>query len=334
MAPDVFVGSFAHALGDRKFHVSESAAAGRLVSDASDLESAGFRWHHVCEPATSAYHLAAAATAQLAEADKLGEVDAIVYATCLPANGNAGDEAQWARTRDVKHLMDFPASRLQADFGLERAVVVGLSQQACTGMLGSVRLAAALLSAERGWRRVLCVTADRFPDGARYEQAYNLISDGAAACVVGREPAGVGAAAGAGFRLLTVHQITNGGLGQAGDDETVGSYFGYMRRLVTETLTRAGLSAGDLDWVVTQNMNDKAWQILARLLGIDFGKVWFPSMPDVGHVISADNIVNLEQLISAGRLRPGMRIALVMAGFGLNWQCLIMEVPDLGSAAT
>jgi 3-oxoacyl-[acyl-carrier-protein] synthase-3 len=319
MAPEVFVGSFAHSLGDRKFHVTESAAAGRLVSDAADLESAGFRWHHVCEPGTSAYDLAASATSQLAAAGTLGEIDAVVYATCLPVNGNAGDQAQWERTRDVKHLMDFPASRLQADFGLQRAVVVGLNQQACTGMLGSVRLAAALLSAEQDWHRVLCVTADRFPAGASYEQAYNLISDGAAACVVGRDPH-----RGA-FRLLTVHQITNGGLGQASDDETVGSYFGYMRRLVTETLARAGLTAGDLDWVVTQNMNDKAWQILCRLLRIDFGKVWCPSMPDVGHVISADNIINLEQLAAAGRLRPGMRIALIMAGFGLNWQCLILE---------
>jgi 3-oxoacyl-[acyl-carrier-protein] synthase-3 len=320
MAPDVFVDSFAHSLGDRKFHVTESAAAGRLISGASDLESAGFRWHHVCEPATSAYDLAARATTRVAAAGQLGDIDAVVYATCLPVNGNVGDQAEWERTRDVKYLMDFPASRLQADFGLRQAVVVGLSQQACTGMLGSIRVAAALLGAERQWRRVLCVTADRFPAGARYEQAYNLISDGAAACLVGREPTGNS------FRLVTVHQITNGGLGQASDDETVGSYFAYMRRLVTETLDRAGLTAGDLDWVVTQNMNDKAWQILCRLLGIDFGKVWSPSMPDVGHVISADNIINLEQLADSGRLRTGMRVALIMAGFGLNWQCLILEV--------
>jgi 3-oxoacyl-[acyl-carrier-protein] synthase-3 len=99
-----------------------------------------------------------------------------------------------------------------------------------------------------------------------------------------------------------------------------------MQRLVTETLARACLTAGDLDWVVTQNMNDKAWQVLCRLLRIEFDKVWCPSMPDVGHVISADNIINLEQLAAAGRLRPGDRIALIMAGFGLNWQCLIAEV--------
>ena len=77
--------------------------------------------------------------------------------------------------------------------------------------------------------------------------------------------------------------------------------------------------------MVTQNTNDKAWQILCRLLRIDSDKVWCPSMSDVGHVISADNVINLAQLADAGRVRPGDRIALVMAGFGLNWQCVIMQ---------
>jgi 3-oxoacyl-[acyl-carrier-protein] synthase III len=313
----LFVDFFAHSLGDLKVHVSESAASGRLLSSSNDLESAGFRWHHVCGSSTTAYDLARAATAQVAEAGALDGIDAIVYATCLPQNGNAGDSGEWARSRDVKHLMDFPASRLQADFGLRQAVVFGLNQQACTAMLGSIRVAGAMLTTEMTWQRVLCVTADRFPEGAVYEQAYNLISDGGAACVVSRRQAG--------FRLVTSHQITNGGLGQAGDDETVGSYFSYTHRLFTETLARAGMTAASLDWVVPQNTNEKAWLILCRLLGIDFSKVWFPSMPDVGHVISADNVINLTYLIESGRLRQGQRVALLMAGFGLNWQCLILE---------
>jgi 3-oxoacyl-[acyl-carrier-protein] synthase-3 len=315
----IFVDSFAYALGERKFHVEESAAAGRVRSAREDLLAAGFRWHHVCEPHTCAYELAKSAVKGVGLAGP--DIDAAVYATCLPENGNAGDRAAWERTRDVKHLMDFPASRLQADLGLGEAVVFGLNQQACTGMLGSLRLAAALLVTEPDWRRVLCVTADRFPAGARYEQAYNLISDGAAACVVGREPAAL--------RLVTVHQITNGGLAQAGDDETVGTYFAYTSRLVRETLERAGMVAAELDWVVVQNTHREAWEIMARLLGVDAGKVWCPSLPDVGHVISADNIINLSALLASGRVRPGQRIALVMAGFGLNWQCAVLEATEV-----
>ncbi|MBO3749258.1 hypothetical protein J5X84_24530 [Streptosporangiaceae bacterium NEAU-GS5] len=314
---EVYVGSFGYALGDRRFHVEESAAAGRLRSSSRDLREAGFDLHHVCDPGTSAYDLAKAAVKEIAS---LGRTDAIVYATCLPLNANAGDVSALAESRDVKCLMDFPAGRLQADLDLGEPIVVGLGQQACTSMLGSLRVAAALLATEPDWERVLCVTADRFPEGALYEQAFNLISDGAAACVVGREPAE--------FRLVTVHQISNGRLGQATDEVTVGTYFAYTHRLVQETLDRAGLTIGDIDWVVPQNTHVTAWRILARLLGVDEAKVWFPSMPRVGHVISADNVVNVSDLLASGQVRPGQRVALVMAGFGLTWQCAILEATE------
>jgi 3-oxoacyl-[acyl-carrier-protein] synthase-3 len=313
----VYVGSFSYSLGDQKCHVSDSEARGRLVSSAADLMSAGFRWHHICGPRTTAYDLARSAVTPVA--DQAGGADAIVYATCLPRNGNAGDEGDWLATRDVKFLMDFPVSRLAAEFGLDRAIAFGLNQQACTALLGSLRLASALLAVEPGWQRVLCVTADRFPEGAVYEQAYNLISDGGAACVVGRQPLpGT-------FRLLACHQITNGGLGQATDDETVGSYFSYTSRLVAQTLGRAGLAAQDIDWVVTQNTNEKAWAILSRVIGVDFARVVFPTLPDAGHVISADNVLNLLALADSGRIRPGDKLLVVMAGFGLNWQATVLE---------
>ena len=315
----VFVDSFSYALGEHKYHISDSAAEGRLFSSADDLRSAGFRWHHVCEQGTSGYDLARAAVGPLALTGRLAGTDAVVYSTCLPLNGNVGSQDCWQATRDVKYLMDFPVSRLQAEFGLDDAVAIGLNQQACTAMLGSLRIGAAMLNSEPEWQRILCVTADRFPDGAVYEQAYNLISDGAAACLLTRRPR-PGA-----FRLVGTHHITNGGLGQASDDETVGSYFSYMHRLVTQTLARAGLSAADLDWVVTQNTNDKAWAILSRMFCMDLDKIIFPSLPDAGHVISADNVVNLVSLIESGRIRPGDRLLLVMAGFGLNWQATILE---------
>jgi 3-oxoacyl-[acyl-carrier-protein] synthase-3 len=213
--------------------------------------------------------------------------------------------------------MDFPGSRLQEEFGLANAAVIGLNQQACTAALGSLRVARAMLAAEPGWHRVLCVTADRFPEGSAYEQAYNPISDGAAAFLVGREPRGL--------RIAACHQLTNGGLAQASDDETVGSYFSYMHRLVRETLAKAELTPAGLDWVVTQNTHEKAWAILGRLLGLPESKLWFPSIREIGHVISADVMVNLRMLIDSGRLLPGQRVLLTMAGFGLNWQSLILE---------
>ena len=315
MSAGVFIDRWSFHLGPETSTVEEAARVGRTRSDPAVLREAGFDVHHHCPDGVDAYQLARDAVRAIVP--ELGDIGAIVYATCIPTNGNLGSWSDFERTRDVKHLMEFPASRLQADFGLERATVIGLNQQACTGMLGALRVARMLLLSEPEIGRVLCVTADRFPPGALYEQAYNLVSDGAAACIASHEAGG--------FRLVATHAVTNGAMALASDDETAGSYFGYVHRIIQETLAKAGLTLADVHWIVPQNTHAKAWQILARLLPFDPERVCFGSMAEVGHVISADNVINLMRLDAEGRIRPGERILLLMAGYGLNWQCVILE---------
>jgi 3-oxoacyl-[acyl-carrier-protein] synthase-3 len=83
---------------------------------------------------------------------------------------------------------------------------------------------------------------------------------------------------------------------------------------------------------VTQNTNDKAWLILGRLLGLAPEKIWAPTLADVGHIISADNVVNLSALLATGKVKPGQKILMNMAGFGLNWQCVILEATEAVAA--
>ena len=111
----------------------------------------------------------------------------------------------------------------------------------------------------------------------------------------------------------------------ASDDESVGTYFNYTFRLIRECLARAGTSMSDVTWIVPQNMNVKAWQILARLLKIDFERVYFDPLPSVAHVISGDPVINLKHLDDTGKLVPGDRLLMVMAGYGMNWQCTLVE---------
>lgn len=310
-----YVSHFAYELGARRFTVEESSAAGLLMAQPQDFRTAGFAHHHMSADDQSAYDLARAAVQKISS--DLDGIGAIVYATCLTPNGNIGSFERFRSTRDVKHLMDYPASHLQADFGLDAAAVIGLNQQACTSMLGSLRLAKSLLAGEPELERVLCVTADRFPAGAMYEQSYNLISDGAACCVVSRRPEG--------YRVVATHAITNGALARATDDETVGSYFTYTHRLLTEILQKAKLTFDDIRWVVPQNTNVNAWAIISRLLGLDAEKVHVGSIADVGHIISSDNVVNLLDLERRRTIESGDRLLLFMAGFGLNWQSVILE---------
>jgi 3-oxoacyl-[acyl-carrier-protein] synthase III len=312
---EVFLDHLSYKLGDERSSVEESAEKGRTISSASVLREAGFNEHHVCFSQTTAYDLAREAVQQIE--GELSNIGAIIYSTCIPINGNVGDEKKFHETRDVKYLMDFPASHLQADFKLDKAIVIGLNQQACTGMLGSLRVAKMLLMSEPEIERALCVTADRFPQGALYEQSYNLISDGAAACIASTSVGG--------FRLLAAHAMTNGAMARASDDETVGSFFSYTHRVIQETMLKANLDLRDLSWIVPQNTNRKAWQILARLLKFDFERVYFPTIGEVGHVISGDNIINLKRLMDDERMESGQTALLFMAGYGLNWQCVVVE---------
>ena len=312
---NVFLHDPVYALGDTTYSVDESVLASRTLSGADTLREAGFQTHHVCSPDTGVQDLAARTTAQLGE--RLDTVSTVIFSTCLPMNGSVGSFADFQESRDVKHLMDFPASRLQAACGLQDTQIIGLNQQACTGMLGGIRLAKALLQAEADVDDILCITADRFPPDAIYEQSYNLISDGGAAVVISRLERG--------FRVIGCHQITNGALVQASDDEAVGTYFNYTHRLVQESLAKIDATIADIDWVIAQNMNVKAWQILARLLTFDADRVYFESLPDVGHVISGDNVINLRKLDDNDDIRPGEKLLMLMAGYGMNWQSVILE---------
>ena len=315
-APAVYVSHFGYALGDQAFTVEQTGADGLLVSEASALRRAGFEQHYRAAPGTGSLELARRAVSPIEAMAR--RANALLYATALPGNGSAGGEAEFRATRDVRHLMRFPAGLLQAELGLHDALVMGLSQQGCTSLHGAIWLARRLLCADLSLDPILCVTADRIPEGALYEAAHNLVSDAAACCIVSRQPGG--------FRLLAERGLTNGALIAASDEETVGSFFSYMVRIINETLHEAQLGIGDIHWIIPQNTHHVAWRILCSLLGYDNERVLFPTLAKVGHAHSADCIINLDAVLAQGRLQPGERILVPMAGFGLTWQCLLLEM--------
>jgi 3-oxoacyl-[acyl-carrier-protein] synthase-3 len=315
MTDAVYLHDIGVAVGEERRRLEDTARAGLLSSRPEALRAAGFDQHWMALPGTTALDLAGSALETICAA--LVDIDVLIHATALPANGSADGSAAYAGSRDVRHLMDFPASRLQARFGLDQAELIGVAQQACTGLLGSLRLGRALLASEPGLRRVACVTADRFPEGALYEQAFNLISDGASACVLSREARG--------FRVLATQHISNGALVLASAEQTAGAFFPYMHRLVMQVLAKAGLAPADLDWVVTQNTDRKAWLVLASLLGMDPARFHSPTMPTLAHVVGSDVLANLAALEVDPRLRPGARVLLAMAGYGSHWQAVLLE---------
>jgi len=308
-----------YALGDQSFSIEQAAEQKLLVSPLDSLKEAGFQTHHRASKNVSAYNLAVSAVRELRESGShLDDVDAILYNVCLPENANTGSYKDFKDSGDVKHLMDFPGSRLQTEMEMPNAFVLGIVQQACTGLFGVLRVARSMIATEPEIKKILCVTADRFPEGAFYEQAFNLISDGAAATLVEAD-------AKEGYEILGCHQITNGAMANASDDETVGHFFSYSSRVVQELVSKSGIGMNDIRWLVGQNTHTKAWQVLSSLLGIPFDRVFHASLPLIGHMISGDNMVNLWELHNSGNVNKDDKLLMLTAGFGLNWASTLLQ---------
>ena len=303
---NVYLTPVGYALGDLRETALEASQRGTLCSSPGVLTDAGFCTHYIASTKVDVYDLAREATQNLAH-----EVDVIIFATALPESSAGNSTERFRETGDVRYLMDYPASRLQVELD-SQAAVIGLGQQACTSALGAIRIARSLILAGECCN-VLCVTADRFPAGAKYEQAYNFISDGSAACLVGLNPGP--------FRFLGSAHITEGSLALASDDATVGSYFSHTAAVVN----RACEKSGPPHWLVTQNTHVNANRVLGSLLGVADEQIWCPTRAEMGHVISADNLINLEMFASSPMCRTGEVIALPMAGYGANWQCIVLE---------
>lgn len=314
----VYLDAVGFSLGSQRRSIDAAETARDLLSPATVLRESGFEFHHHCATDESVLDLALQASRSALEraSVKAGDIDLLCFAHCIPANGNVGSVERCAETGDVKHLMDFAASHVQAQLGFDRAQIVGINQMACTALLGAIRVGASLLCTEN-MQYALCLTADRFPPGAKYEQSFNLISDSGAACVLSTTQGA--------FRYLGAHHISNGAMAQADDDETAGFFFNYSYRLIHETLAKFSLRLSDVRWIVAQNTNAKAWQVLASLLKFDLTRVQMPTRGDVGHCISGDNLINLAACQANGTFESGDIILLPMAGYGLNWSCVILE---------
>lgn len=311
----IYLHSVVSELGERCVTVEETSQQGLLHSDPAHFREAGFAHQRICLPETTCLDLAQRAAMQLQ--GQLQSVSGIVYHSALAANAQHLPYRVFEQSREIRHLAEFPVSHLQDALGLEQAFTLGISQQACTGFVGALRVARALLSTEPDLAELLCVTSDRVPEGGLRESTYNPLADAALACLVGRERQG--------FQILAVHQITNGALATRSADELVGSYFTYTHRVITQALAKSGLGIEDIAWIVPQNLARAAWQVMSSLLGFDSERVLCPSVAEVGHLVSGCNFLNLQRGLAESRFRPGERVLLPVAGYGLNWQCLVLE---------
>jgi 3-oxoacyl-[acyl-carrier-protein] synthase III len=157
------------------------------------------------------------------------------------------------------------------------------------------------------------------PGGAKREILYNVISDGACAVLVSRGCER--------NHLLYRQQVTKGyywdSVGKK--NEIVAAYFPTAQHLIRNTLEGAGMTKDDIRWIVPHNVSRRSWEILLDLVELPMDRLFATNIARVGHVIAADNWINLRDMMERNLVRSGDKLLLVNFGFGANWACTIME---------
>lgn len=300
------------------------ARDGLIAGDTAPLASFGFANARV---ARGESHVEMAVHAARAVLEETGtdpaDVGLVLYAGALVSSAAAASAPPPAGSllnlTSVPDLFRYPASMLHDALDLEHATVTGIGQQGCAAMFTAIQVGRAALLTDPRLERVLCVGSDRLPDGVPRDIIFNLVSDGAAAVLLGRNTPS--------NSILATHTVSKPMLyGDASlDAEVIAAYFPTAARAIDETLARAGMALDDITLIIPHNVSLRSWEILLGMLRVPREKLFTANIPRLGHTMSADNLINLRDAQDSGLLRAGDKLLLFTFGFGLHWSCMVLE---------
>nr|WP_240956521.1 hypothetical protein [Micromonospora sp. HNM0581] len=196
--------------------------------------------------------------------------------------------------------------------GLTRADFVGVTLNRCTNLLSAVRVAQAHVSAGLA-RRTLVITTDRVADESTRMESFALFSDGAASCLVDREPLGSDR-----YELVGSASATEAGALEWSNEISSD----LSRQVNEELLSSRGLTTRDLAGLSQANIFLPL--VIMKELQAGFAKeqIYTTNIARFGHCFAADPLINLvdrqEAGIDVGSLHllaasvPGSRFAVLL----------------------
>jgi 3-oxoacyl-[acyl-carrier-protein] synthase-3 len=87
---------------------------------------------------------------------------------------------------------------------------------------------------------------------------------------------------------------------------------------------KAGLSLGEIDWIIPHQANARVMEAAVRRLQVDADKV-VSRMRDIGNTSSASIPICLDELIRDGRLQSGQIVAIAGFGGGLTYGSVLFR---------
>jgi 3-oxoacyl-[acyl-carrier-protein] synthase-3 len=304
-------------LPPRVVHNDEFAA--RLdTSDAWIRERTGIRERHIADAAQTSSDLAleasraALAAAQMQPAD----LDLIIVATSTP-----------------DFVFPSTACLLQAKLGAKSCPAFDV-QAVCSGFVYALATADSFIRAGTV-RRALVVGAEVFSRILDWNDRATcvLFGDGAGAVVLAADSApGIHAsvlrADGSYAGVLSVPGNVCGG-------RIVGSPYLQMQgnqvfkmavkvldEVARETLGAAGMTVGDVDWLIPHQANVRILEATARKIGIPLERL-VVTVDHHGNTSAASVPLALDEQVRAGRIRAGHRVLMQGVGGGFTWGAVL-----------
>ena len=298
------------------------------TSDQWIVERTGIRERRIAGPGQSLASLSQeAAKIALAQAG-IGplDLDAIVLGTATP-----------------DRLLPSTACDLQALLGADNAAGFDISA-ACPGFIYGLTVAEGLIAAGQH-KHVLVVGAEKLSTITDFTDRSTaiLFGDGAGAAVLRRS-------SGNGKGLLSTFIKSDGKLapllyrpgGGACDpisDKVVRERSHFikmagrevfkaavlaMSESCDEALTRAGLSADQIDLLIPHQANIRIIEATAKHAGVPMDKVMV-NVDRFGNTSSASIPLAIDQAVREGRIKPGMVLLLVAFGAGFTWGSVVIR---------
>jgi 3-oxoacyl-[acyl-carrier-protein] synthase-3 len=91
-----------------------------------------------------------------------------------------------------------------------------------------------------------------------------------------------------------------------------------MEESMRQALAMAGLSAADLDFVIPHQANRRIIDAVCERLHVPADKVMI-NIERYGNTSSASIPISLDEVVRAGRIKPGDRVGFVAFGGGATW---------------
>jgi 3-oxoacyl-[acyl-carrier-protein] synthase-3 len=300
--------------------VAELATQGIESSDDWIVERTGIRARHFVDAGVGSSDLGAEAAqrAMLAAGCQPSDIDLIIVATSTPD-------------------MVFPstATLLQSKLGIVGCPAFDV-QAVCSGFIYAMTVADAMIKTGTA-KRALVIGAEVFSRILDFKDRTTcvLFGDGAGAVVLeASSTPGILAtdihADGKYSEILCVPGHVSGGAilgdpvlkmdGQAVFKLAVG----VLEETALASLNKAGLNAGDIDWLVPHQANIRIMQSTARKLKMSMEKV-IVTVDQQGNTSAASIPLALDHGVRSGQITKGQTLMLEGVGGGFTWGSVLLK---------